>query len=311
MRINSLMNNQIQHSPAKHNGRQNTAFTGIEKAAGNIADGLAKKPEKKDGFIVRFLNKHIHLDEHIADCMAGLSQTKASKKLVDITRQFKSAPARWCDLESVAVTLFYMWNTWKSEKIDEERKVPSMIQNGAVTIASSAAAAVVDSAFDPIIDKIGLKYMELEKTNPELIKQIGGRSAKDFCGAIKKLKSNTVFTAVVRFIIPVLMVPVVGKIVATLNEKKKEQQEENKEAQTLIQTPQTVQTPQTQQASEIQPQQVQNTVPSQNIEHHDDDHDDHDDHDDDDDDDKKPENPVNTNMNDINGTENKFKTLFA
>ena len=78
-----------------------------------------------------------------------------------------------------------MWNTWKSDKIDEDRKVPSMIQNGAVTIASSAAAALVDSAFDPIIDKIGLKYMELGKTNPGLIKEIGGRSAKDFCGAIK------------------------------------------------------------------------------------------------------------------------------
>ena len=43
-------------------------------------------------------------------------------------------------------------------------------------------------------------------------------SVKDYHGAIKKLKSNTVFTVVVRFIIPVIMVPAVGTLVAKLKE---------------------------------------------------------------------------------------------
>ncbi len=155
MIINSLMNNQIKNNLPKYNNKQNISFTGIDKAAGEAAKNLAGKPKKKDSFVVRGLNKYLHLDQHIANGMAKLTQTKASQKLVDITRKFKSAPARWCDIESVAVTLFYMWNTWKSDKIDEDRKVPSMIQNGAVTIASSAAAALVDSAFDLGLDFFG------------------------------------------------------------------------------------------------------------------------------------------------------------
>jgi len=266
MKINPVMNNQIRNNVL--NPSSNINFEG-----------------KREGFFTKTLNRAFHLDEHIARGTAKLSQTKISKDLVDWTRKRAHGPARWCDMESVAVTFFYMWNTWKSDKVDEERKVPSMIQNGAVTIASSAAAALIDAALDPAIDKIGLKYMELEKTNPDLIKEIGGRSAKDFYSAIKKLKSNTVFTAVVRFIIPVMMVPVVGKIVAKLNEKKKEQEEENKEQnlKTQIQAP--------------EPQII--TQP-QNIDHNDDDDDDHDEHDDFDND-KKVE----------NNTENKFKALFA
>ncbi len=298
MKINSLMNNQIQN--INSNNKENTSFKGVEK-------------------------KVTEADKFIAQQVAKLSQTRGSQKLVDVTRKLKSAPARWCDLESVAVTLFYMWNTWKSEKIDEERKVPSMIQNGAVTIASSAAAAMVDSLCDPIVDKIVLKYIDLYNKNPDFIKQIEGKKPKDFYGAIKKLKSNTVFTAVVRFIIPVLMVPVVGKIVEKLNEKKKEQQEESKELQTqTIAAVQAQQAPQTQQAEQSQPQQVQNLAaitPQQNIEHHDDDddnhdnddYDEHDDYDDnhDDDDDKKLGNTAGSNINNTNGVENKFKTLFA
>ncbi len=305
MRINSLMNNQIQNKRQNLN-RNNTSFSGIEKAAQEAVKQTAQKAPKKEGFFVRTLNKLFHLDKHIAEGTAWLSQTKFSKKLVDMTRQFKSAPARWCDVESFAVTFFYMWNTWKSDKVDEERKVPSMIQNAAVTVASSAAAAIIDASFDPLIDKIALKYMELEKTNPDAIKDIGGRSAKEFYGAIKKLKSNTVFTAVVRFIIPVMMVPVVGKIVEKLNEKKKERQEENAENNTL-------------QAQNKQPKPQfvqQNTI---NVENH------HDDDDDDDDKDDKDDDRINNNAgnnNNFNGNarfnnnaasvnENKFKALFA
>ena len=279
MRINSLMNNKIQNTG---HIQQSQSFKGVEKAAQAIVNEINVKPPKKDGFIEEKLNKYLHLDKHIARGAAKLSQTKASQSLVEWTRKRDHGAARWCDIESVAVTFFYMWNTWKSDKVDEERKVPSMIQNAAVTIASSTAAALVDGALDPLIDKIGLKYMELEKNNPDLIKEIGGRSAKDFYDAIKKLKSNTAFTAVVRFIVPVLMVPVVGKIVAKLNEKKEEQEEANKAAQNaqIIQAP--------------QPQPVQANASS----YDDDDHDDNDDHDDDD-------NKI------IDAAENKFKALFA
>lgn len=305
MRISFLMNNSIQNNNFKKQSLQATNFKGIEKAATGIVEEIAQKPQKKDGFFTRTLNKYLHLDEHIANGLGKFSQTGFSKNLVDWTRKRTHGAARWCDIESFAITFFYMWNTWKSDKLDEDRKVPSMIQNGAVTIASSAAAALVDAAFDPFIDKIGVKYMELEKTNPGLIKEIGGRSAKDFHGAIKKLKSNTIFTAVVRFIIPVMMVPVVGKIVAKLNEKKKEQEKENKEAQAItaqtsqIQTPKPSENQQPSQISGVQP--LAQPIQPQTTDTIDKDDDrDHDDHDDDDNDNK---------ITDV--VENKFKALFA
>ncbi len=290
MNINPLMNNQIQNrfdlnSNLNSNikNKQNLNFKGAEKEA-------------------------TKLDKTIAKGVAWLAQTKGSDKLVNATRRFKSAPARWCDIESVAVTLFYMWNTWKSDKIDEDRKVPSMIQNGAVTIASSAAAALVDSAFDPLIDKIALKYRDIYNNDKDLVKQIGGKNPKEFYGAIKKLKSNTVFTAVVRFIIPVLMVPVVGKIVSKINEKRNEDKEEEQKNN----IPQL-----NMQNTNAQPVQNNNQIiQTQNITVKDDD--DHDDHDDEDDkiNTNNSANTFNSSMNNnfnnnINTADNKFKSLFA
>lgn len=211
--------------------------------AANI-NNLNIKPQKqntpsfkgsKEGFITRTLNNTIHLDKHIAKGVAKLSQTKFSDRLVDFTRKLPNPPARWADLESFAVTFFYMWNTWKSDKIDEERKIPSMIQNGAVTIASSLAALAIDELCSPLINKLTLAYKNLP---PEKIAELGGKSAKEFFDASNKLKSNTVFTAVVRFIVPVLMVPAVGKIVAALKKKSAEKtNEQNPQNQQQQQNP--------------------------------------------------------------------------
>lgn len=188
----------------------------------------------KEGFITRTLNNTIHLDKHIAKGVAKLSQTKFSDKLVEFTRKLPNPPARWADLESAAVTFFYMWNTWKSDKIDEERKVPSMIQNGAVTIASSFAALAIDEACSPLINKLTMAYKNLP---PEKIAELGGKNAKQFFDATNKLKSNTIFTAVVRFIIPVLMVPAVGKIVEKVKEKAEKSNEQNSKNTQQVQAP--------------------------------------------------------------------------
>lgn len=171
---------------------------------------------KKESFYVRFLNQTFGLDELIARGTAWLSQTKFSEGLVGMTQKFKNPTARWSDFESFAITYFYARNTAKSKKIDKERKLPSIIQNVAVTLVSSSMAALIDAGFDPMIEKITKEY---QKLSPETIKKLGGKSAKDFYDAARVLKSNTIFTAVVRFIVPVMMVPVVGSIVKKINEK--------------------------------------------------------------------------------------------
>lgn len=164
----------------------------------------------------------IGLTELIARGTAALSQTKVSDKLIAATQTWEYPSARWCDLENAAITFFYMYNTARSKDIDEERKLPSMLQNAAVSIAATIASAFVDKLFDPLIDKAGYEYQSLPKEAVNKLydtsKHNNIKSVKDYHGAIKKLKSNTVFTAVVRFIIPVIMVPAVGFLVAKLKE---------------------------------------------------------------------------------------------
>lgn len=290
MKISPYVNNNItrtnynapNRTSEKHfseNGNQNVSFGKLKGKDGNL--------------YVRALDRMFGIKHNIAKVAAAFSETKASQSIVKSFQKFKSPTARWCDLESLMVTFFYMWNTWKSEKIDEERKVPSMIQNAAVTVVSSTAALLIDSALDPIIDKATLAY---EKTPKKLLPKINGhvKTPKQFYDAARSLKSNTIFAITVRFAIPVLMVPAVGAIVRKINEKKAEAAEENKENK------------------QIQPQ--ANPAPEQiktsDKNNHDDDHDDHDDdHNDHDDDHGSGSITFNNNMN-VN-TENKFKALFA
>ncbi len=175
----------------------------------------------KEKFFNRLYDS-IGLTELIARGTSKLAQTKTSDKLIESVQTWKSPSARWCDLENAAITFFYMYNTFKNKDIDEERKLPSMIQNAAVSIAATIASASVDKLFNPIIDKAALEYQNFSKDTMEKLcnasKYKNLKSVKDYHGAIKKLKSNTIFTAVVRFIIPVIMVPAVGTLVAKLKE---------------------------------------------------------------------------------------------
>ncbi len=191
------------------------------------------------GLIARGLNKAFGLDEIIAEATAKLSQTKISEKIIGGFRKFKNPGARMCDFESFIVTFFYALRTWKDEKIEKARKIPSIIQNIAVSLVASTSALLLDTSFDPFIENLTKAYEKLPK---DITKKFGGWSSKQFYDAAKSLKTNTVFTAVVRFIVPVLMVPVVGKIV----EKLKEKNGAGKEADTA----------QTEQTQEIQSKQT-------------------------------------------------------
>jgi len=181
----------------------------------------SKNPSFK-GRIFERLYDATGLTELIARGTSKLAQTRVSDKLVSATQTWKHPSARWCDLENAAITFFYMYNTARSKDIDEERKLPSMLQNASVSIAATAASASVDRLFDPLIDKAAFEYQNLPKQAVQKLKSNSKHgiinSVKDYHGAIKKLKSNTVFTAVVRFIIPVIMVPAVGALVAKLKE---------------------------------------------------------------------------------------------
>jgi len=229
MRITPVINTVNNNSGrlAKNTFRQNNRPAAKE----NGQNSSPSFTGKKEGFITRWLNDTFGLNKLIAKGLGHLTETKASKKLVEWTQKAKSPTQLWATLESCAVTFFYVRNTAKSKKIDEERKMPSIIQNIAVTVVSSLASVAVDKACDPLVEKLALAY---QKLSPEQTKNLAMKSTKQFYDATNKLKSNTVFTAVVRFIVPVIMVPVVGAIVKAIKNKKEEEMSQNVPQNTQI-----------------------------------------------------------------------------
>ncbi len=233
-------------------------------------------------------------DEHIAKGIGRIAPRKMGQKLVETTARFEKPSARWSDLASFAITYFYVSNTAKSEKIEEERKLPLMINNVMVTAASSTAAFLIDKYTDKPMENLLRSYLKhrdadlFNKSNSKIVDALkialdegadsidldamkrhsdellsGGwdnftdalkdsitalknndvvqraikeniienddiaklaasgfeKQAKSIYGNISKAKSLTVFTLTVRFLVTVLMTPVIGQVVALVNKK--------------------------------------------------------------------------------------------
>ena len=247
-------------------------------------------------------------DKHIAKGIGWIAPRKAGQKLVETTARFEKPSARWSDLASFAITYFYVSNTAKSDKIEEERKLPLMINNVMITAASSTAAFLIDKYTDKPMENLLRSYLKhndaelYNKANKKIVESLkialeegfdqadidalkshstdllsGGlenisdglkdaikvlkdndivqkavkekiienddiaklaasgfeKQAKAIYGNISKAKSLTVFTLTVRFLVTVLMTPVIGKVVAMVNKKlgktkDGEQQKQNK-----------------------------------------------------------------------------------
>ena len=240
------------------------------------------------------------LGEPIAKLFGRVATTKPAQWIVEKASHFDKVSPRWSDLASVAITFFYVNNTRKSKKIDEERKLPLMINNVMVTGASSLAAFLIDKYTDKPMEHLlkgyltkheatlhdrsnihiktvlsnvlksadiednKLKIAGLMKNGSEIIGENGEKikgmshhlqdaitalekdstvqeaiergliQAKDLQKMaasgfsqqassvyknILKTKSLTVFTITVRFLVTVLMTPLIGRVVALVNKK--------------------------------------------------------------------------------------------
>ena len=185
------------------------------------------------------------ITDGIAYIIGSLSNSETSKKLVSRLGNFKKPSARMADLASFAITFFYVNNTRKSEKIEEERKMPLMVNNIAVTVVSSTMAALIDKGSDVILDRVkaalclkkGKQVLDgVINNTPDILNRLNGGSIedlaedimrskefrmkiKDYTKRFEKAKSLTVFSITVRFLVTVLMVPVAGKIVKIIKEK--------------------------------------------------------------------------------------------
>ena len=180
----------------------------------------------------------------IAAIIGKAANTNTSEKLVETLSHFKKPSARMADLASFAITFFYVNNTRKSKKIEEDRKMPLMVNNITVTAVSSTMAALIDKGSDVVLDRVkGSLCFEKGKnvvdnvlnTVPDITDKLNGHSiedltedilrskefrikVKDYAKRFEKAKSLTIFSFTVRFLITVLMVPVAGKIVKLIKE---------------------------------------------------------------------------------------------
>lgn len=200
---------------------------------GTLISDVATKIAKKKS------NASEKITEGIARTIGKLSTTDTSKKLVEGLSRFSKPSARMADLASIAITFFYVNNTRKSKKIEEERKLPMMVNNISITVVSSTMAYLIDKASDVFLDKIKGAFYQKKGAEVlgEVVKKAGENNktidekqlkeiskkilqSKEFKSAygkyakrVEKTKSLTVFAFTVRFLVTVLMGPVATKIV--------------------------------------------------------------------------------------------------
>lgn len=292
LRIQKPSNVQNAKTNDNKSDNQNNqpSFTGLKTNSANTNSNINNSPSFTG--LGALKEKYCNaLAKPIAKGMGVIAGTKPAQWLVKTFARFEKPSARWSDMASFAITYFYINNTRKSKKIEEERKLPLMINNFMVTAASSTAAFLIDKYTDKPMENLLKSYLKnneagiYEKSNKEITKALeltlkegkeldkdamlrhadrildGGELSDAFKNAVKSLNENeiikqaidkelinsdeimqmaasgfekhaskiykvisktkslTVFTLTVRFLVTVLMVPVIGKVVEIVNKK--------------------------------------------------------------------------------------------
>lgn len=163
--------------------------------------------------------------EAAVDFLERLETTGMGKLKVEST-------AAIMQMSSWSITVFSLQNIAKSKKIEPERKPFLLIDTGLMTVISTILGIKIDNWAKKVIPRFEESY---KKNFPEIS---GEELAKKMKG-VRKMKSQVVFASVVRFSIPILMVPVIGAIVKQFNIKKEAkarailaQEQEDKRIQT-------------------------------------------------------------------------------
>ncbi len=298
----TVMNSIRMDSNKKEDKIKNPSFKGLNKDdAPHFKGGVSQIIEitqdipKKTNIVSKAKTAYCEtLSKPIAKFIGKISTTNPAKKVVETSAHFDKVSARWSDMASFAITYFYINNTRKSDKIEEDRKLPLMINNFMVTVASSTAAFLIDKYTDKPTEQLFKSYVKnreceiFDKSNQNIVKTLeyaleGKKDSsdiknlmnhsddllsegaekltsnlKDAVNALKnngivkeaiskniinsddltkiavsgfekqaqniyknisKAKSLTVFTITVRFLVTVLMTPVIGRVVAMVNKK--------------------------------------------------------------------------------------------
>lgn len=178
------------------------------------------------------------LTDSIAFAIGKIAPTKPADSIIKGLQHFKKPTPRMADLASIIYTIKLMTDTSKSKKIEKERKPALIINSALVTIVSSSLAMLVDSVTDPILKQMSEAYKSLGpndiKKAQDSIKKSANKAGEwlcdaDFTKGLSKFKSLTIFTILVRILVPVLSVPVTGKITEWFMNRGKEKAQQEKE----------------------------------------------------------------------------------
>ncbi len=171
--MNAIRMDEVNKNKNKEEflSNSNTNTSSQPAFKGNAAKGVSETIEvtqeiiKKKNILSRAKDLYTDtLGEPIAKFYGKLANTKPAQWLVEKTSHFEKPSARWSDLASVAITFFYVNNTWKSEKMEPERKLPLMINNIMVTAASSTAAFLIDKYTDKPMEELLKSYITKHET---------------------------------------------------------------------------------------------------------------------------------------------------
>ncbi len=215
-----------------------TDFVSI-KAAKKGLDKFTAAATKDSKELTGFAKLYDVITDKIAFAIGKIAPTKPADSIIKGLQHFKKPTPRMADLASIIYTIKLMTDTSKSKKIEKERKPALIINSALVTAASSTLAMVVDNITDPILKEMNNRYANLDpatfKKAEASIKSQTKQASEwlsnaDFAKGLSKFKSLSIFTLLVRILVPILSIPITGKITEWfVNRGKEKEQQEQKE----------------------------------------------------------------------------------
>ncbi len=243
--LNNLINQKISNDNLlTFKGKQdnNVSFTGLK--VNDAAQAIGKTS------IVKQADEQ--LTEVIAKGIGKVSMLKPVKKITEGLTKFKKPAPLLSNLSSIVLTLSLLNNTAKSKTIEKERKPYLLLNTALVTIISSIASTIIDFCSDGFLEsmkkaymseKLGFNDKQIKKGLQQLseIKEFGQvkdaaceiltsdnvKQLNRYMLGVNKLKSHTIFSFVVRFASPLLVVPLTTKVLdifEKINKKKNKDQ---------------------------------------------------------------------------------------
>lgn len=146
----------------------------LEQAKQNSLANNATFKSQNEQF-QKMLNKNQQIsfkgkfNSSIASAIECMGNSKTGEKIAHWMAGFNKPTARMADMESLAITAYWLADTTFSKKIEPSQKLGLNVHTALVTAVSSTAAFILDWALDFFIDK---KKENYEKTLNKIVENI-------------------------------------------------------------------------------------------------------------------------------------------